>query len=219
MDHLESLTPILQYHAMSDPLPAGLEFPGCKPVHLPRNEVETYDGRREFRDARTETTWVCEPTSPCHEQPSQTLAALLHAIAAVRASPIKCYAAPNETTPSEPTYAVVDRVGAELNARGGTGPEDDPLLRSQRCHGREDGTRQGRAEGIRQGLEHERALLRRQAALRFDAGTAERLSTVLDGITDPNRLAEVGEWVVRCDNGSELLNRVGAGQRHISGDK
>ena len=82
-----------QYYAVNDPLPSGLEFPGCKPVHLPCGEIEAYDGRLEFWDARTETAWVCEPTSPYHEQPSQTLAALVHAIAGVRGSPIKCYGA------------------------------------------------------------------------------------------------------------------------------
>ena len=125
----------------------------------------------------------------------------------------------NETTPTARTYAVVERVGTELGAREGTGPEDDPLLRSQRYQGRAEGVRQGRvegicqgrAEGIRRGLEHERELLRRQAALRFGADTAERLSGVLDGITDPDRLAEVGECIVRCDTGSEFLARVGLG--------
>ena len=49
------------------------------------------------------------------------------------------------------------------------------------------------------------------AAVRFGADTAERLSAMLDGISDPDRLAEAGEWIVRCDSGSELLNRVGSG--------
>ena len=38
-----------------------LAFPGCKPVHLPREELETWDGRLEFWDGATETAWVCEP--------------------------------------------------------------------------------------------------------------------------------------------------------------
>ena len=63
-------------------------------------------------------------------------------------------------------------------------------------------------EGIEQGLAHERALLRRQAATRFGAETAERLSGVLAGIADPEGLAEVGEWLVRCETGSEFLARV-----------
>ena len=68
--------------------------------------------------------------------------------------------------------------------------------------------RQWLREGIEQGLEHERALLRRQAASRFGTETAERLSGVLTGIADPEGLAEVGDWLVRCDTGSEFLARI-----------
>ena len=63
-------------------------------------------------------------------------------------------------------------------------------------------------EGIEQGLAHERALLRRQAALRFGADTAEGLSEALKRIADPERLAEAGELLVRCDTGPDLLARV-----------
>ena len=91
MARAEPLTPLPRYDAVNDPLPSGLEFPGCRPVRLSRDEIMTYEGRLEFWDARTETAWVCEPTSPYHEQPSHTLAALTHGIAGVRGSPIKCY--------------------------------------------------------------------------------------------------------------------------------
>ena len=75
-------------------------------------------------------------------------------------------------------------------------------------------------EGIEQGLEHERALLRRQVAARFGAQTAERLSGVLARIADPEALAEVGEWLVRCETGSEFLARVdpAAGGANRRGD-
>ena len=63
-------------------------------------------------------------------------------------------------------------------------------------------------EGLKQGLAHERALLRRQAASRFGEDTAARLSETLAQVTDPERLADVGEWLVRCDTGPELLARV-----------
>ena len=71
-----------------------------------------------------------------------------------------------------------------------------------------EGREQGLREGLEQGRAEERALLRRQAASRFGANTAERLSEVLAGIADPERLAEVGEWLVRCDTGDELLARL-----------
>ena len=76
-------------------------------------------------------------------------------------------------------------------------------------------------EGIKQGIEHERALLRRMAASRFGEETAERVSGVLAGIADPEGLAEVGEWLVRCGTGSEFLARVdpAAGGANRHGDR
>ena len=70
------------------------EFPGCRPMALGRDEVETYDGRFEFWDAATETAWVVrEPTSATHEIPSQLLSALTHMIASTRGSPVTCFGA------------------------------------------------------------------------------------------------------------------------------
>ena len=63
-------------------------------------------------------------------------------------------------------------------------------------------------KGREQGLEHERALLQRMAAARFGAGVAERLAEVLARIADPDRLVEVGDWLVRCETGDDFLARV-----------
>ena len=68
--------------------------------------------------------------------------------------------------------------------------------------------REGHAQGLEQGREHERALLRRQAASRFGAEVAERLAGVLARTADPDRLVEIGDWLVRCETGDELLTRV-----------
>ncbi len=240
--------------------PPELEFPGCEPMRLTRDEIDAFEGRLEFWDARAETAWVVrEPPSPVHESPAHALAALAERIATARGSPIKCYgamalmqrdadgaprrimqadqsvylrpkrvvlpgpramivddhalpdvvlevdhttdvrrgkllqyeawefpevwvevpdwsapsrprglvpgltihvlergayetsvesrafpgwtaaeihAAMNETTPAARTYGVLERVGMLLGAREGTGPDDDPLLRSQRLQSR-----------------------------------------------------------------------------------
>ena len=50
--------------------------------------------------------------------------------------------------------------------------------------------------------------MRRLAVSRFGAETAESVSGVLAGIADPEGLAEVGEWLVRCETGDEFLARV-----------
>ena len=74
--------------------------------------------------------------------------------------------------------------------------------------GIEQGLERGITQGLEQGLAHERALLRRMAASRFGVDTAERLSDALADATNPERLAEVGEWLVRCETGHEFLARV-----------
>ena len=80
---------------------------------------------------------------------------------------------------------------------------------------------EGIKQGIEQGIEHERALLCRQAVSRFGEETAEHLSGVLARIADPEGLAEVGEWLVRCGTGSEFLARVdpAAAEANERGDR
>ena len=64
---------------------------------------------------------------------------------------------------------------------------------------------QGRAEGRAEG---EIGLMRRLAARKFGAETAERLAGRLAEIADPERAVEVGEWLLECESGEELLDRV-----------
>ena len=66
---------------------------------------------------------------------------------------------------------------------------------------------QGLEQGREQGLEHERALLCRQAAARFGADTAQHLADLLASVADAEFLAEVGDWLVRCETGDEFLVR------------
>ena len=69
--------------------------------------------------------------------------------------------------------------------------------------------RQGREEGVRRGREEERILLLRLTARRFGADTAEALGRLLEGVDDADRLAEVGEMIVDCRTGVDLLDRAG----------
>ena len=61
-------------------------------------------------------------------------------------------------------------------------------------------------------MEHERQLLRRLAAARFDSATADRLAVAIGTEADPQRLMEVGEAIVRCATGLELLREVASGR-------
>ncbi len=74
--------------------------------------------------------------------------------------------------------------------------------------GIEQGIEQGVKQGIEQGLTHERALLRRQAALRFGEEAGARAAPALERITDPEGLAVAGDWIVRADGGDELVARL-----------
>ena len=47
----------------------------------------------------------------------------------------------------------------------------------------------------------------RQATARFDAETAARLADLLAPIADPERLAEVGDRLVRCDSAAAFFAR------------
>ena len=80
-----------------DPVEAPLAptvFPGCRAVHIPKDEIEHHEGRLEYWEARTETAMVLrEPVTTWHEQPSQRLARLAERIAASRGSPIETFGA------------------------------------------------------------------------------------------------------------------------------
>ena len=67
------------------------EFPGCKPVHLPREELADSDQRLEYWDGVTQTAWICEPTTPYHERPGGRLTRLTERIALMRGAPIESY--------------------------------------------------------------------------------------------------------------------------------
>ena len=54
----------------------------------------------------------------------------------------------NEVEPSGWTHARLERLGRTLGARDGTGPDDDPLLRSLRGESRKEGREEGRKESL-----------------------------------------------------------------------
>lgn len=95
------------------------------------------------------------------------------------------YAGLTEPVPSAATYAVLERVGRALGAREGTGPDDDPLLRSLGERKLAEGIAQGRAEGIAQGRGRElaeavRSVLRARGLAVSDAVAAR--APVLAGV-------------------------------------
>lgn len=66
--------------------------------------------------------------------------------------------------------------------------------RERRKRARVEGRVEGRA-----------TMVCRQARLKFGAETAERLSQLLEGIADPERIARIGDRIIECETGAELL--------------
>ena len=91
-----------------------------------------------------------------------------------------------------------------------------PYIRQGREEGRREGISLGREQGIslgreqarEQGIEHERQMLRRLASVRFGAAIGDRLAAAIVAETDPQRLMDVAEAIVRCTTGSELLREI-----------
>ena len=77
------------------------------------------------------------------------------------------------------------------------------------ARGRAEGEARGKAEGEAKALARERALLERMVALRFGGDTAKRFGVLLAGVSDPERLAVAGEWLIECEDGASLLARMG----------
>ena len=68
------------------------DFPGCEPFHLPAAELDEYEGRLEFWEARTQIAWrVSEPTTIYHERPSRRLGRLAERIESLRGSRIESF--------------------------------------------------------------------------------------------------------------------------------
>ena len=73
------------------PAEAAPDLPGCESFPLSVDQLERYDGRLEYWDARTGTAWRVRDTSSWHEQPAQRLAMLAARIASVRGAAIECF--------------------------------------------------------------------------------------------------------------------------------
>ena len=73
-----------------------------------------------------------------------------------------------------------------------------------RAEGVEQGIEQGVERGVRRGGAR---LVCRLAKLKFGAGAAERLAGLLEDLTEQEDLDRVGDWILQCDSGDELLAR------------
>ena len=69
------------------------------------------------------------------------------------------------------------------------------------------GVERGIAQGRTEARAEHRAQLGRLAGRKFGVGAAARLSALIEGESDPERLAEVGDWIIDCGTEAEFLAR------------
>ena len=90
----------------------------------------------------------------------------------------------------------------------------DELKKRERRRGREQGIRKGREQGREQGVQQGReqgqvTILRQLTDRKFGAETAERVSRLLAGTTDPAHFSRVSAAILDCDTAEDFLARVG----------
>ena len=87
--------------------------------------------------------------------------------------------------------------------------EEPKMLAETVARWRQEALDEGMSEGRRQGVSHERVLLRRLPARRFGAEAGDALAALLANEEDAERVAQVDELVVGCGSAAELLRRGG----------
>ena len=113
-----------------------------------------------------------------------------------------------------PTFEEFERTGEEAMptiAEANWDRWEAGLRAEGKEQGIQQGIRQGVQQGMRQGCVEEGArVVKRLAALKFGPKTAEPLSSLVDGLKVRKALDQVGDWIIECESGEELLSRVSA---------
>ena len=117
----------------------------------------------------------------------------------------------NEFALSERSLALVEGMGRRLGARDGTGPDDDPMLRSLRAESEAKGRAKGKAEGRAEGRAESRARMVRALLLARGIELSEGF------LADPSALAELPESAIvaaalACNGEQDFLLRLSRGQ-------
>ena len=87
---------------------------------------------------------------------------------------------------------------------------DAALKAKAREEARQEAREEARMEAREERLEGQRELLKGLAQNRFGAETADNLERHLAAIIEHEQLLSVGDWILDCTSGSELLDRVQA---------
>ena len=119
----------------------------------------------------------------------------------------------NEVGRSARTNAILERLGRGLGAREGTGPDDDPLMRSLRSQSRVEGERKGRAEGLAEGEAKGRAEMVRQMLSARGIEVSERFPADVPGFAESPRAAVVAA-ALACESERDFRARIPRLRRH-----
>jgi len=165
-----------------------------------------------FPEVWVEVPDAPSPSRPHRRRPGLTIHLLEHGrfrvAAESRAFPgwraEEIHLALNEPMPSAQTSAVLERVGAALGAREGTGPDDDPLLRSQRRQGYERGRAEGHAEGRAEGRADARTRMVREILRSRGVAVSARFSTVTEALATASEEALLAA-ALGCADEAEFL--------------
>ena len=127
------------------------------------------------------------------------------------------HAALNEIVPSLRTNQILERLGRDLGTRDGTGPDDDPLMRSLRKESEERGRRKGRAEGERKG--HVEGRAKGRAEMVRELLLSRGVETSKGFLADGTMLAELPvdallAAALACDDEQDFLQRLASAARH-----
>ena len=120
----------------------------------------------------------------------------------------------NEIGPVSRTHAALERVGRALGERDGTGPDDDPMLRSLRARRRAEGFAEGRAKAKAwvKGFVESRAGMMREVLRVRGIPCSENL---LAGIPDGLPASVIAAAALACDSQRDFYARLRA---HVESD-
>ena len=104
--------------------------------------------------------------------------------------------------------ASLDSFHSQLDKRMGQWTQE--WFAQGRSEGLQQGRGEGRNEGRAEGVAEQRAMLVRQAAVKFGPA-AEGFGALLAEVESSKALAEIGEWRLRADSLGELAAKVRAG--------
>ena len=109
----------------------------------------------------------------------------------------------NELVPSARTHAIVERLGRALGAREGTGPDDNPLMRSMRDQSRAEGREAGRAEGLAESRVKMARQILRARGIEVSAGFPAGAPALHESSDD-----EVVAAAIACDSEEDFQARL-----------